>query len=116
MPIGVTTAIYSHTVADATGATRVSLSIGDYKSAVLQVTGFGTGTIIPEVSYDGGATWYTTSVVDPDTTSSIEAITAAAGDNVYNFDNIGGATHVGARCSAFTSGPLITRLSASMAG
>jgi len=64
------------------------------------------GTILPEVSFDGGTTWVTTFLDDPSTALKANSVAFAAANTATArvVVGVGGAGHTRIRVSAYTSG------------
>jgi hypothetical protein len=65
------------------------------------------GTIIPEISYDGGTTWNAVQFIDPVRSSYFNNYIFPSSPNAAtaaSIDTSGGVTHARVRVSAFTSG------------
>jgi hypothetical protein len=99
------------TAATALGALNAAVSVamaGRNSVGMFLAAGTLIGTIVPEISYDGGTTWVATVFVDP--TAGAFAYSASvvfAGSNTATSLSIkagGGVTNARVRVSAFTSG------------
>ncbi len=90
----------------------VEIPIGTRKSLSVNVTGTWVGTLVVEVSPNGGAdaqvvsggTWVGVRFFDPNALTFVSSITA---NGTYVIPDIGGMTHARVRCSAFTSGTIV---------
>lgn len=92
----------------------VSTALADNPSAgfAFTVTAAYTGTLVAELSYDGGATWSPTRFLDyagmasspPTERISLVFAAQAAAVLQYGIVTLAGATHARARVSVFTSG------------
>jgi hypothetical protein len=74
------------------------------------------GTIVPEISMDGGTTWVTTFFDDPVTGNSASSIVfgVANGATTRTIAGAGGASNARVRVSAFTSGTATCNIRASL--
>jgi len=92
----------------------VSVSLAGQGGVGFQLSaGTLSGTIIPELSFDGGATWNAASFVDSNSALGASIVFTAA--NTAQSRTIamqGGATHARVKVSAFTSGTASILLSA----
>lgn len=85
----------------------VSVSLAGNNSAGTQIdAGTLIGTIVPELSFDGGTTWVSTFFDDPSTGSKSSNIVYSSANTVTSRTIItgGGASNVRIRVSAYTSG------------
>lgn len=85
----------------------VSVSMAGYVSAgFFLAAGTLIGTIIPEISYDGGTTWVQTQFYDPVHDAFLSSVVFGSANTVQSFsiDTLGGVSNVRVRVSAFTSG------------
>src|SRR5271165_2977751 len=111
------------TTNDATGSgalnalnTTAQVTMAGLSSVGIQLSaGTLIGTIVPEISMDGGTTWDITFFDDP-TTSNIVGSLVFASSNTATTRTIvgaGGASHARVRVSAFTSGTATCNIRAS---
>jgi len=94
----------------------VQVSVLGNSGAGIQLSaGTLIGTIIPELSFDGGNTWTATFFDDPASglISSSVIFTVSNTDTIRTIIGAGGASHVRVRVSAFTSGSAFCRIRAS---
>jgi hypothetical protein len=93
----------------------VQLAVAGERTAGMQlVAGSLIGTIVPEISMDGGTTWVSTFFDDP-ITSNIMASVVFGSSNTATTKTIvgaGGSSHVRVRVSAYTSGTATCNLRA----
>ncbi len=97
-------------------AVQVALA-GQQGAAMQLVAGTLQGTIVPELSVDGGTTWVSTYFEDP-TNNAIVSAFVFSSNNTAKTQSIvvtSGASHVRIRVSAFTSGTATCNLRASFA-
>lgn len=73
------------------------------------------GTILPEISIDGGATWWPTTFYDATAAAVVVSIVFTANNTarLLTIITLGGTTHARIRVSAYTSGTANTLMSAS---
>lgn len=97
-------------------AVQVALT-GQQGAAMQLLAGTLIGTIVPELSVDGGTTWISTYFDDP-TNSAVVSSFVFGSNNTAKTQTIivtGGASHVRVRVSLFTSGTATCNLRASFA-
>lgn len=97
-------------------AVQIAL-VGQQGAAMQLVAGTLIGTIVPELSVDGGTTWISTYFDDP-TNSAVVSSFVFGSNNTAKTQTIivtGGASHVRVRVSVFTSGTATCNLRASFA-
>ena len=85
----------------------VQLAVAGEKTAGMQlVAGTLIGTIVPEISMDGGTTWVQTFFDDPSTSNIMTSVVFASSNTATTKSIIGagGSSHVRVRVSAYTSG------------
>jgi hypothetical protein len=94
----------SLTTTGATEATGIAeVYGGGHRGGGVQLTGTFTGTVQFEESLDGGTTWIAKTVFPA---AGGGGVTSATATGQWKFA-LGGGTHFRARCSAFTSGPIV---------
>ncbi len=96
-----------------------SVALAGQNSAGMQlIAGTLIGTLIPEVSYDGGTTWEATEFEDPTTATLTTTLVFGAPNGAVAKTIIvfGGVSNVRVRVSAFTSGTANCTLRATAAG
>ena len=88
---------------------------GAGNSGMQLVAGTLIGTIVPEISMDGGTTWVSTFFDDPVTSNVTSSITFGSANTATTRTIVGsgGSSHVRVRVSAFTSGTATCNLRAS---
>src|SRR6202022_2045597 len=74
------------------------------------LTGTWVGTLVPEVSVDGGATWVITQFYNVNTHAANATVNA---NGTYDIMGTGGKSHARVRVSAWTSGTVTGTLRAS---
>lgn len=74
-----------------------------------QITGTWVGTLVHELSVDGGTTWVSTGPLGSGTAFRVGNIT---GNGAF-FGDCAGATHVRVRCTAYTSGTAVIQFTTS---
>jgi hypothetical protein len=85
----------------------VSLAVtGSASVSVLINGGTLSGTLIPQVSFDGGTTWENSLWYQTSTRKMVSSLALAGGGGAfgYTFQPRGGASNYRVRCTAFTSG------------
>lgn len=89
-------------------ATQVEIDVSRRQGLGINVTGTWVGTLVVEVSPDGGEregnTWIAVRFYDPVLRTFAASITA---NGTYLIPEIAGMTHARVRCSAYTSGSII---------
>jgi hypothetical protein len=93
----------------------VQLAIQGENDAGMQlVAGTLVGTIVPEISIDGGTTWAATFFSDPTTKNKVSSIVFGSSNTATTraIVGVGGTSHVRVRVSAFTSGTATCNLRA----
>lgn len=109
MPISITTGTVDTTASGALGALNATVSIalaGTYGVGMQLAAGTLIGTIVPEVSFDGGTTWVATFFDDPTLGNKTTNIVFAS-SNTATARSLyvpAGASNARVRVSAFTSG------------
>lgn len=96
----------------------VSVSVNNQLGVAIQIAaGTLIGTIVPEISVDGGTTWVTTQFDDPVTNTKTSSITFATANTATTRTIItaGGTSTARVRVSAFTSGTANASIRASQA-
>jgi hypothetical protein len=85
-----------------------ALTLDSRSQFVTLTTSGGIGTVIPEHSFDGGATWETAFVEDllAGAAALLGSITTAAGIQRYRYRAPPGANRLRTRISAFVSGAI----------
>jgi hypothetical protein len=111
---GPTGGVLSTQIPDTTGSgllnalnAAVQVALAGSQSVGFQLlSGTLIGTIVPEISFDGGTTWNTSFFDDPATGSKASTIvfSSANGTTGKTIVGAGGASHARVRVSAFTSG------------
>lgn len=88
---------------------------GEMGSGMQMVAGSLIGTIVAEVSTDGGTTWAPTFFDDPATSNIVSSITFSVANTAITMSIVGagGASSVRVRVSAYTSGTATCNLRAS---
>ena len=104
------TAPASQSITALNGTAQVAL-VGQGGAGVT-LSGTWTGTVTPEISFDGGTTWTATFFKIPATQQSL---TTVAANGAYGMVCATGASHVRVRASAFTSGTITAALRAGQA-
>lgn len=89
-----------------TAGSAASFAISNAASIKVQVTGTWTGTLIPEVSFDGGTTWYATGLHQTGTAYTAGSFTANFGGGL----NVSGATNFRMRATAAVTGTAIVKV------
>lgn len=86
-------------------AVQVALA-GTSEAGMQLAAGTLIGTIVPEVSFDGGTTWVTTFFDDPTADNKVASIVFGSSNTATarTIVGAGGASHARVRVSAFTSG------------
>jgi hypothetical protein len=122
-PVG---GILSTQVPDTTGSgtlnalnTTASIALAGNAGAALQLSsGTLIGTIVPEISYDGGTTWSISLFQDPTNSTYSSSITFSAsnGANAQTIVVPNGASNARVRVSLFTSGSATANVRATTAG
>ena len=95
----------------------VQLAVNGENNAAMQlVAGTLVGTIVPEVSVDGGTTWVSIFFDDPSTSNVVSSIVFGSNNTATTrtIVSTGGASHVRVRVSAYTSGTATCNLRASV--
>lgn len=93
-----------------------SISLVDKSSVGMQLAaGTLIGTIVPEVSFDGGTTWVSTFFDDPSTGNKASSVVFSSSNaaTARTIVGAGGASNARVRVSAFTSGSAVANLRAS---
>jgi hypothetical protein len=83
-----------------TANSAASFTLSSYESIKVQVTGSWTGTLQPEVSIDGGTTWYITGIHQTGTPYTVASFTA----NFSGGLNVSGVTNFRIRATAAWTG------------
>lgn len=98
-------------------AATISLS-GQSGVGMQLAAGTLIGTIVPEVSFDGGTTWVATLFDDPTTGNKVSSIVFGSSNTATSRSIISasGSSHARVRVSAFTSGTASCGIRASQAG
>lgn len=99
------TAPASQNITAANGTAQVALA--GQRGAGVTLSGTWTATVVPELSFDGGATWVATFFQIPNTA---QYVTSVAANGPYVIVCAAGASHVRVRASAFTSGTIAVLL------
>lgn len=81
----------------------VTLAVEEQDSFACQITTGLTGTLVAEVSVDGGTTYAATEFASK-TTGTTSSSLVNPGTGAYDILRTAGCTHVRVRCSAYTSG------------
>lgn len=119
--VGAVTVSQSDTTATGSlGALNATVSValaGTAGAGMQLVAGTLIGTIVPEISTDGGTTWVTGSFFDPVTGVLASSIVFASSNTATTKTNIitGGASHIRVRVSVYTSGTATCNLRATTA-
>lgn len=96
----------------------VTLTTNGLSAVGMQLaSGTFKGTLVPEVSFDGGTTWVASYFVDPATANVTSSFVTSATNNAATTRSIilpGGAGQVRVRVSAFTSGTANATVRATM--
>lgn len=79
----------SVTTGSATAGSTASFALAGYDSAAIQVTGTWTGTLVSQISFDGGTTWYNQGLHQTGTAFTATSFTA----NFSGRSNTAGATN-----------------------
>ena len=90
----------------------VALAAQGYASGVAVITGTWVGTLVIEVSADGGTNWYQGAFVTPVAVVAplpIPGITVIA-NGTYSLIGLGAVTHIRIRASVYSSGTVSVRL------
>jgi hypothetical protein len=87
-----------------------SFALSGYDSVKLQVTGTWTGTLISEISLDGGTTWYGTGVHQSGTSYTANNFTANFGGGL----NVSGCTNFRIRSTAAWTGTATVKINATI--
>lgn len=90
-----------------TDTAAVVCSPGKSRGIGVQLSGTFTGTIVFEQSIDGGTTWISKTLYPA---AGGVGVTSATATGQWK-GAVGGETHFRARCSAFTSGPIVVDVS-----
>jgi len=96
---------------------NVQVPLSGHSSIGFQLSaGTLIGTIVPEVSFDGGTTWVTTFFDDPTTDNKVSSIVFTSNNTATSRTIVGagGASHARVRVSAFTSGTASCSLRSSL--
>ena len=106
------------TATGALGALNAAVTIvmaGEMGSGMQLVAGSLIGTIVAEVSTDGGTTWAPTFFDDPSTSNIVSSITFSVANTAITRSIVGagGASSVRVRVSAYTSGTATCNMRAS---
>jgi hypothetical protein len=105
--MSITNAFKANRSLTTTGATEatgiVEVYGGGHRGGGVQLTGTFTGTVQFEETLDGGTTWIAKTVFPA---AGGGGVTSATATGQWKFA-LGGGTHFRARCSAFTSGPIV---------
>lgn len=80
-----------------------ALAISGYYGVGIQVGGFGSGTLLPQISYDGGTTWIASQFYNATTQAITSSVTA---NGEYAILITGGVSHVRINCSVYASGTI----------
>lgn len=99
--------------------TTVSVSTAGHSGVAMQLSaGTLIGTIVPEISVDGGTTWIATEFTDPTTDLTVTSIVFASNNTAQTqiINLAGGVSNARVRVSAFTSGTASAAVRASAAG
>jgi len=98
-----------------TANSAASFAIVSLDTVFIQITGTWSATLQPEVSFDGGTTWFLRGVHQPGTNYSAGSVvgTGTAG-NFAGTMNVAGCTNVRVRCTAFTSGTAVVFITKSL--
>jgi hypothetical protein len=91
----------------ANAATQIALA--GTNSVSVQIGGTWVGTIVPEISVDGGTSWIATQFYRPDTQAFVASVTS---NGTYNIVGTAGASHARVRLSAYSSGTVTGQLRA----
>jgi hypothetical protein len=102
----------------ALGSLNAAISIavaGETNAGLMLAAGTLVGTIVPEVSLDGGTTWVATFFDDPVTGNIVSSIVFGSSNTVTtrSIVSVGGASNMRVRVSAYTSGTANASLRAS---
>ena len=90
------------------GSACASLSLDkNSASSVVAISGTWVGTVQFEASNDGGNTWSAINATPPNSTT---AVTSSTGTGTWRI-NVSAMTNVRVRCSAYTSGTIVVKLS-----
>jgi hypothetical protein len=95
----------------------VQLAVTGENGAGMQLaTGTLIGTIVPEISLDGGSTWVGTFFDDPPTSNVVTSIVFGSSNSATTKSIVGtsGASHVRVRVSVYSSGSATCNLRASI--
>jgi len=95
----------------------VQLAVNGTDNAGMQlVAGTLVGTIVPEISMDGGTTWVSTFFDDPSTNNIVSSIVFGSSNTATTrtIVGVGGTSHVRVRVSAYTSGTTTCSLRSSV--
>lgn len=89
--------------------------VGTHGAGMQLLAGTLQGTIVPEISYDGGTTWVASFFVDPTTTNVVSSIVFGSNNTATARTLIipAGASNARVRVSAFTSGTATCNLRSS---
>ena len=93
-----------------TANSAASFAIAGLSSIEVQITGAWSATLVSEVSFDGGTTWYNRGVHLAGTAFIITSFTSNGAGGL----NCAGATNYRIRCTAFTSGIATIRIAGSV--
>jgi len=104
------TAAASQNISAANGTAQVALA--GQAGAGVTLSGTWAATVVPELSFDGGATWIATFFEIPNTA---QYVTSVAANGPYAIICAAGASHARVRASAYTSGTVTALLRASQA-
>jgi len=99
------TAPTSQSITALNGVAQIALA--GQAGAGVTVSGAWTATLIPELSFDGGATWVATFFKIPNTAQYVATVAA---NGSYAVVCASGASHARLRASAFTSGTITVLL------
>lgn len=92
-----------------TAGSVATFSLASWQSAEFQVTGTWTGTLVTEVSVDGGTTWFTHGIKQEGSTYTGSTFTA----NFAGFMNIANLTNVRVRATAAMTGTAVVKVTTS---
>jgi hypothetical protein len=93
-----------------TANSAASFAISGLETVSFQITGTWVATLLTEVSFDSGTTWYTRGGHLSGTNFAVASFTS----NAEGFLNAAAITNFRVRCSAYTSGTAVVRIAASL--
>jgi len=101
---------------NALNATASIALAGHYTVGMQLAAGTLVGTIVPEISFDGGTTWVATFFDDPVTSNKVASIVFGSNNTATarTIIGAGGASNVRVRVSVFTSGTATCNLRTSL--